>query len=581
MTDTAFSTVNQIVTDYITETDYETQTMVDTDTRNQTNVQIQTSFISLPPETVTVTDNLTSVQSCPSAGGQLPVADNGTVTVTKTQNLPPIVITTTKTETVTASANTLAMVQSSLIQNQTVIITNSQKEYDTITDDITQFDTVTKSQNPYFTDVNNQTIYLTDVISNKNFVTITNNLTEYVTVTEGDCLNTCQSPYQLSTNSFTISPPTNLPYQISTNSYTVSPPTNSAYPGGTNSEEYGPYSPKMTSSSTPLLMEIIKTKIVYTSTTVCPVTATQTSGSVTTISTYSTTSTIYSTSISTVMQGQVQPAIITIVQGQVQPAITTITQGEVSLAPAKVDLVTVIVSATTTICPVTNTYTSGSSTMTSTSTSTSTDYVTITSTICTKCMQGTSMDEMQSAVESVEADLSSEASVASAMGIYNTPFVGIPTSGYGTNGTNIGYGFTASGGLSTSTALPAAPRSDHRCGRDFGGAICDPTNPGGACCSNYGWCGSTPDFCSVSSCQSGCLEKNNGGASNSTSSNSSSSNSSSSNSASSNSSSSIGTRSTGSTCKGGKKSTSNLANVNTPDSCSYPFSCLSLLLIQS
>ncbi|KAH7518305.1 endochitinase [Ziziphus jujuba] len=38
-----------------------------------------------------------------------------------------------------------------------------------------------------------------------------------------------------------------------------------------------------------------------------------------------------------------------------------------------------------------------------------------------------------------------------------------------------------------------------QCGRQAGGALC----PGGQCCSKYGWCGNTPDYC-TNGCQSQC-----------------------------------------------------------------------------
>nr|QIJ55475.1 endochitinase CH5B [Cajanus platycarpus] len=38
-----------------------------------------------------------------------------------------------------------------------------------------------------------------------------------------------------------------------------------------------------------------------------------------------------------------------------------------------------------------------------------------------------------------------------------------------------------------------------QCGRQAGGALC----PGGLCCSQFGWCGSTPDYCGKD-CQSQC-----------------------------------------------------------------------------
>lgn len=41
--------------------------------------------------------------------------------------------------------------------------------------------------------------------------------------------------------------------------------------------------------------------------------------------------------------------------------------------------------------------------------------------------------------------------------------------------------------------------SAEQCGRQAGGALC----PGGLCCSKFGWCGNTPDYCGAD-CQSQC-----------------------------------------------------------------------------
>lgn len=41
--------------------------------------------------------------------------------------------------------------------------------------------------------------------------------------------------------------------------------------------------------------------------------------------------------------------------------------------------------------------------------------------------------------------------------------------------------------------------SAEQCGNQAGGALC----PGGQCCSKFGWCGTTPDYCS-NDCQSQC-----------------------------------------------------------------------------
>lgn len=59
-------------------------------------------------------------------------------------------------------------------------------------------------------------------------------------------------------------------------------------------------------------------------------------------------------------------------------------------------------------------------------------------------------------------------------------------------------------GCSTNTTS-IAPRDDGLCGAAYGGATCDPAGPYGGCCSQYGYCGSTPDHCLASNgCQSEC-----------------------------------------------------------------------------
>ncbi|KAF8405503.1 hypothetical protein HHK36_010410 [Tetracentron sinense] len=45
-----------------------------------------------------------------------------------------------------------------------------------------------------------------------------------------------------------------------------------------------------------------------------------------------------------------------------------------------------------------------------------------------------------------------------------------------------------------------------QCGRQAGGALC----PGGACCSQFGWCGSTDDYCGSSNCQGQCSQSGGG-----------------------------------------------------------------------
>ena len=53
--------------------------------------------------------------------------------------------------------------------------------------------------------------------------------------------------------------------------------------------------------------------------------------------------------------------------------------------------------------------------------------------------------------------------------------------------------------------IPRAYSSDGKCGPDNGGLTCDPNSAvyNGTCCSQYGWCGDTIDYCG-SGCISGC-----------------------------------------------------------------------------
>ena len=86
----------------------------------------------------------------------------------------------------------------------------------------------------------------------------------------------------------------------------------------------------------------------------------------------------------------------------------------------------------------------------------------------------------------------------------STVYQGTCCSSYGWCGTGDAYcgtgclsGCTTTSPASTAVELPVAsstaPRSDGRCGKDFGGATCDPKGAYGGCCSSYGYCGSTPD----------------------------------------------------------------------------------------
>ncbi|KAF2709477.1 carbohydrate-binding module family 18 [Pleomassaria siparia CBS 279.74] len=55
------------------------------------------------------------------------------------------------------------------------------------------------------------------------------------------------------------------------------------------------------------------------------------------------------------------------------------------------------------------------------------------------------------------------------------------------------------------TQASTAPRTDGRCGKDFGGATCDANGAFGGCCSSYGYCGATDGHClPANGCQNGC-----------------------------------------------------------------------------
>ncbi|KAF2254806.1 carbohydrate-binding module family 18 [Trematosphaeria pertusa] len=57
------------------------------------------------------------------------------------------------------------------------------------------------------------------------------------------------------------------------------------------------------------------------------------------------------------------------------------------------------------------------------------------------------------------------------------------------------------------TPTGTAPRSDGRCGKDFGGATCDSNGEYGGCCSQYGYCGTTDGHClKANGCQNGCTD---------------------------------------------------------------------------
>lgn len=64
-------------------------------------------------------------------------------------------------------------------------------------------------------------------------------------------------------------------------------------------------------------------------------------------------------------------------------------------------------------------------------------------------------------------------------------------------------------GLSPGTQPPSLDRPnddqerpDHKCGIFFGDPPCDP----GRCCSAYGWCGDTADYCEGSNCNYQCWD---------------------------------------------------------------------------
>lgn len=77
----------------------------------------------------------------------------------------------------------------------------------------------------------------------------------------------------------------------------------------------------------------------------------------------------------------------------------------------------------------------------------------------------------------------------------------------GNSTAHCGLGCVSECTLSSAVTANAEPRSDGRCGASFGGATCDPSGAYGGCCSQYGYCGTTPQHCLVENgCQSGCTD---------------------------------------------------------------------------
>ncbi|KAF2197676.1 DUF1929-domain-containing protein [Delitschia confertaspora ATCC 74209] len=73
------------------------------------------------------------------------------------------------------------------------------------------------------------------------------------------------------------------------------------------------------------------------------------------------------------------------------------------------------------------------------------------------------------------------------------------------NGCQNGCGVPVVSPPAASQPASTAPRSDGRCGKDFGGATCDAKGEYGGCCSSAGYCGKTNDHClPTSGCQNGC-----------------------------------------------------------------------------
>lgn len=103
----------------------------------------------------------------------------------------------------------------------------------------------------------------------------------------------------------------------------------------------------------------------------------------------------------------------------------------------------------------------------------------------------------------------------------NGPFGGC-CSQYGYCGSQEGHCLPANGcqngcaAPAPSTTAPGpqptsnAPRDDGRCGKEFGGALCDEKGPYGGCCSEYGYCGKTDIHClPENGCQNGCTDPSN------------------------------------------------------------------------
>jgi hypothetical protein len=90
----------------------------------------------------------------------------------------------------------------------------------------------------------------------------------------------------------------------------------------------------------------------------------------------------------------------------------------------------------------------------------------------------------------------------------STVYKGTCCSQYGWCGNTVDYcGTGCQSGCSNapSSTSPPAYSTDGKCGASNGGLLCDPNSKvyTGSCCSQYGWCGNTVDHCGTG-CQSGC-----------------------------------------------------------------------------
>jgi len=132
--------------------------------------------------------------------------------------------------------------------------------------------------------------------------------------------------------------------------------------------------------------------------------------------------------------------------------------------------------------------------------------------ILSKIIKPTSVlgDKSTSKVFSSPTETTTKSRILSSSSTFTTPVQSLKSS-------SIASSFPTSQTVSSVLAQPSTTSSslppvstDNTCGVQNGGTVCGFENPSGPCCSQYGWCGSTPDYClPENGCQSGCTDANN------------------------------------------------------------------------